>query len=382
MLDPEDVILQQHADRQAAGPETAASYQDYIDDAAALKHLLRDRHIAVVLEPDKARMTDDIVDRWVHYLATKKPSTLAGCAGSLGHDLGRVLNDAHLHVRHSRHPTLSKEARGDDPGPAWESSTLSHIRAIRIRTLDGSDGAESLLRAGAANHADDFAARDMIVDLRGNGGGDDSYITTWFTPHVRASWTVPYQEQGMTLSSSGSSIVYWNYATWLRLNHHTLPAAFTAAHLQPRHDDRVLITTSNLTADETIHATTVSTGPADRAAWTGRMIVVVDGGTGSSAESAALLLKNAFGAVVVGNASYGVIDFGNSTPYYLPVSGMEVHVPAQANNWGAPVDFTGIQPDVPLPAATPLPYIAMNFNHIYGTGITARATNGDHQASR
>jgi hypothetical protein len=366
MLDPADPVLQRHADRQSLGPNNAADYRDFIEDAAALKYLMRTRHVAVVLDPDKAHATDGIIDRWAQGLSASKPTTLAGCVGSLGRELGKALGDGHLHVRHGEHHGREKETLGEDPGPAWETTTMDSIRIIRVRTFDGSDGVDSVLQAGAENHAEDFTFQDIIVDLRGNGGGDDSYITSWFTPHVNESWTRPCEERGMTLSSSGSPIVYWNHATWLRLNHHTVPAAFTAEHLRPRHDDCVIVTASQNDANHS--ETTLEPGRTEH--WQGRMIVVIDGGTGSSGESAALLLKNVFDAVLVGAPSYGIIDYGNSTPYYLPTSGMQIHVPSQANNWGTAIDFVGIQPDVPLPASTPLRDITNIFDEIHNSGRT------------
>ena len=374
MLNPEDPVLKQHAELQAAGPDAPADYHGYIKDAESLKDLLRHRHIAVVLDPDKVRIVNDIIDRWTRYLSEEMPTTLAGCAGVLGEDLGKALNDAHLHVRHGHHHRTSKNTFGDDAGPAWEAATLNGLRTIRIRTLDGSDAADSVLRAGAAQHAEDFTFQDIVVDLRGNGGGDDSYVTTWFAPHVNTSWTIPCQEQGMTLSASGSSIAYWNYAAWLSLNHHSVPEAFTAQHLRPHHDSHIITTApgdGGITRESPI--------PAGTSPWMGRMIVAIDGGTGSSGESAALLLKSAFNAVLVGTPSYGVIDYGNSTPYYLPTSGMEIHLPAQANHWGTTTDFIGIQPDVPLPATTPLHDITAKFDRLHAAGLNA--PTADHGRS-
>lgn len=106
--------------------------------------------------------------------------------------------------------------------------------------------------------------------------------------------------------------------------------------------------------------------------WAGKMVVVVDGGTGSSAEPAALLLRHHLGAVVAGSPSYGVIDYGNSTPYYLPMSGLEIRLAAQANDWGVGIDFIGIQPDIPVPAATPLHEIAADFHTLRDAGAATR----------
>ncbi|MCQ1957441.1 S41 family peptidase [Arthrobacter sp. zg-Y826] len=362
MLDPTHSVLKGHAARQAAGPDSPADYTDYIADAEALKHLLRYRHVAVVLDPRRADTTDAVVDRWALDLLHRKPGTAAECAGSLGKDLGLALADGHLHVRHGQHHRPVKKVAGEDPGPPWEAATYAETRVVRIRSLDGSDGRDTSLRAGSDNNAADFSFPKLIVDLRGNGGGDDSYVISWFSPYVSEHWVLPCEETSMTLASSGSSIAFWNYAAWLGFNHHTVPDAFQQHKPQPA--DRIVTCTQPGAVVVPAQAAPVKA----RAPWTGRMIVVIDGGTGSSAESAALLLKSAFNAVLVGTPSYGVIDYGNSAPYYLPISGMEIHLPSQANDWGTAVDFVGIQPDVAVPAGIGIEAVVSRFDEFHAAG--------------
>ncbi|WP_168796478.1 S41 family peptidase [Arthrobacter echini] len=330
MFDPEDPTLQHHADHQAEGPGAPADHRHYIDDAA-------------------------------------------GCAGTLGTELGTALGDAHLHVRHGAQHRTAKTSLGEDAGAAWETATIDGIRTVRIRTLDGSDDVDTVLLAGVARSAEDFAHQYIVVDLRGNGGGDDSYITDWFSPFIAEPAGPAWTELGMTLSSSGSSTAFWNYATWLRLNHHRVPESFEAEHLRPKQNDSIEIrrgpeqTASFLTGSVQSGSTSGGSEP-----WAGSMIIVIDGGTGSSAESAALLLRNLVGAVIVGSPSYGAIDYGNLAPYFLPTSGMEIHLPAQENDWGTSIDFVGIRPDIPLPAVRPLREIAADFHTLHDAGAATR----------
>ena len=355
MLDPDDPVLVSHAGRQAAGPDSPASYSEHVSDVPALKQLLRERHVALVLDPARADAVDAVIDRWAQDLVLRKPDTLAGCASTLGQELGVVLGDAHLRVRHGRHHQPEKQAVANSAGPAWESSTLGRIRVVRIRTLDGSNGADRILRSASAEHDADFSYGSIVVDLRGNGGGDDSYVSAWLAPHAPADWTLPCEERTMALASTRFSLAYWNYAVWLRLNHHAVPEAFDQDRVKPQRQDHVIIRTGTPAPDPL----------SGSRPWTGRMVVLIDGGTGSSAESAALMLKSAFNAALAGTPSYGAIDYGNSTPYYLPASGMEIHLPSQANNWGRPVDFIGIQPDVVIPAGTGIEDVAAQFDRFH-----------------
>lgn len=94
------------------------------------------------------------------------------------------------------------------------------------------------------------------------------------------------------------------------------------------------------------------------------MVVVVDGHSGSSAESSALMLKAAFGARIVGAPTYGSIDYGNICPYLLPRSGMQIQIPTRVNNWAHPVDFVGIQPDTRIDISCPTQSLAERFDDL------------------
>lgn len=375
MLDPASPELIRRLQDTADGPDTPACWQDYLRDAAELRDLLAKRHMAVVLDPAKRRLTDEVVDRWVSYLRETRPSTRAGCAGTLARDLALALQDGHLYVRHSAGAHSARKAQqGSDPGPAWEAWTSMGVRIIRIRRLDGSDGAEQELLAGAANQAEDFSHAKILVDLRGNGGGDDSYVQSWLAPYARQSVPV-CRERGMTLMD-GTPLIFWNYLVWLRLTGHGVPDALRQGSAPPAPDDEIRISDSAETPwngdDGSGHP-----GAAGTAGWDGRMMVMIDGGTGSSGESAALMLRASFGAVLVGAPSYGIIDYGNAGPYILPASGLEIHLPCQANDWGIAVDFSGIQPDLAVAVDLPAESLAADFDGLFGAAALKRsATTG------
>ena len=97
----------------------------------------------------------------------------------------------------------------------------------------------------------------------------------------------------------------------------------------------------------------------------GRMLVLVDGGTGSSSESSAMMLRDALGARILGCPTYGSIEYGNIAPYVLPASGMVVTLPTRWNEVDVPVEVVGVAPDLELDVTTPAQDLAREFDDLW-----------------
>lgn len=100
------------------------------------------------------------------------------------------------------------------------------------------------------------------------------------------------------------------------------------------------------------------------APWQGRMIVLTDRGSASSAESAAWLLREGFDALVVGRNTAGCMAFGNLAPYLLPRSGLKIGLPAAASGREA-YEMSGLPVDVEHDVTSPIHTVAEQFDSLY-----------------
>ena len=96
--------------------------------------------------------------------------------------------------------------------------------------------------------------------------------------------------------------------------------------------------------------------------WAGRMLVLVDGRTRSSGESSAWLLRAGLGARLVGEPTFGMIEYGNVVQYALPGSRLVIALPTKSNDFGFPVESVGFPVDVPLDPETPVVDVARRFD--------------------
>ena len=100
------------------------------------------------------------------------------------------------------------------------------------------------------------------------------------------------------------------------------------------------------------------------AGWHGRMLVLVDGGTGSSGESSAWYLKHLLGATIAGAPTRGQIEFGNVAPYVLPASGLLVTLATKHNDYGIPVEMCGFPVDRAIDPRLPDAEISRAFDSL------------------
>lgn len=98
--------------------------------------------------------------------------------------------------------------------------------------------------------------------------------------------------------------------------------------------------------------------------WHGRMLVLVDQATASSGESAAWMLKHAMGATLVGQATRGMIAYGNIAPYLLPHAGALVTLATKHNDYGREVELTGFPVDVEIEPTVDIPRVVADVDDL------------------
>jgi hypothetical protein len=68
----------------------------------------------------------------------------------------------------------------------------------------------------------------------------------------------------------------------------------------------------------------------------------------------------------------GAMEYGNIAPYLLPASGMCVRLATKRNDWGIPVELTGLPIDCCIDPATPLAQVASGFDPLHAAAFSAR----------
>jgi hypothetical protein len=297
------------------------------DDVPLLAQLLRERHFGV---------------------ATGRvafPEQALGAHGELAElqaALRSALVDQHFLFHRARNEP-------DDEGIAVERREVDGVLVLGIRRLMGDPADERALAAWVAGADRDFEHDRIVVDLRGNSGGNDGHTYDWAERRLRGV-------EGFVTSSTwcvrGTPLGYWNAAAWRQAKDgaDAVPPSLLRGRHDPRPDDVLEV------VDET-HAL-----PAGDRPWAGRMVVLVDGRTRSSGESSAWLLREALGARIAGEPTKGMIEYGNIVPYVLPSSGVVVHLPTKSNDYGFRVEGVGFPVDVELDPAVPADEVARAFD--------------------
>jgi C-terminal processing protease CtpA/Prc len=191
----------------------------------------------------------------------------------------------------------------------------------------------------------------VIVDLRGNGGGDDSRGYDL----ARALTDAPPVDGALRMHErqTPETLTLWmNTVTAQRgddgkLAPHVLARlteAKTARDASLRAGAREWKVTENA-------ARTVVLGPR---AFHGPIAILVDAACASSCESSLVVLRVHPNARVFGERTAGFIHFGNVGRVTLPRSHVRVNIPTKYDEWpnGKLYDKVGFEPDVALAPGT------------------------------
>jgi hypothetical protein len=99
------------------------------------------------------------------------------------------------------------------------------------------------------------------------------------------------------------------------------------------------------------------------------MLVLVDGHTMSSGESAAWMLQRDVGGLLIGCRTAGMMENGDITPYLLPASGLGVWLATTHNDFGMPVELTGMPVHAGLDPGTSVSTVARTFRQLCAGAI-------------
>ena len=290
-----------------------------------------------------------VLDGWEDRLRGG-PTTWGDAVGQLQFDLRRALVDEHVRLLGApRSPDGRDEL--EEEGPAVEEREHDGVLVVRIRRLLGGPDDEAAIARWVESADRHFSFGRIVVDLRGNSGGNDGHTLAWVERRIKA---LPgfVRDEGWVVR--GVPLGIWNAAAWreARDGRDAVPRVLRDARHDPQPGD-----TLELAREEE----SLSAGDLY---WGGRMIVLTDRRTRSSGESSAWLLREGLTATLAGERSAGMIEYGNIAPYVLERSGLVIQLPTKRNDFGLPVEGVGFPVDVPLDAGIPVEDVVARFDEI------------------
>jgi C-terminal processing protease CtpA/Prc len=205
---------------------------------------------------------------------------------------------------------------------------------ITLRSFATTTAVRQQLRRLADDYPEHARRPTLLIDLRGNQGGSLEYLRAWIAQARQGEWrSHPYQEVVGALWPCGP----WNVAVERQIREGTvdLPEARAErerlraawSHPPPAPPSRLGL---GLQRGRATHP------------YTGRVVVLLDRNAGSSGELAALDLRRALGAVLVGERSAGTMQYGEVRRFVLPHTGLVCQVPTRRFLFDTAVEGVGV----------------------------------------
>ncbi len=342
-----------------AGPDPQPVFE--LQDAwvAALRPA-RDNHLALYAPTPKGNRWRGAGEKLVAYVAEVEfdREDAAKCDG-LG--LQRVLRDPTRGVRWS--PVVMASAPPDGVRCGVNGEVLHSVRPLRQGKVDTGvpferDGPILRLRSLAnskraqlglfieATPAPD--APYVVLDVRGNGGGSDWFLSAWFKPLFAGPFRygrVERLDTPVTRSGEGNAL--------------QCQLGFASVGDRIANVKRQLELLRESYRKDSARAwyarTAVYDGTAQKS-FAGRVVVLTDAGCASSCETSVNFARQLPNHLIVGTNTAGVGKFGEGMPFHLPNTGLWISVPRKrfVDN---PPEGRGRLPDIWLDTSDPMPAV-------------------------
>ncbi len=347
--------VQVRTEHTPCDPEAVAA------DLGMLPELTRERHfgIATGLVTEAAAVESErLILAARDRVLSARPRSWGEALGDLNDQLRICLHDRHLALRGS-HPSHIRSdepvAAVDQDAPAVELDDQHGVLTVTLRRFWGGPEDDERLWEWARDSLNHFSFKRIVVDLRGNSGGNDAFLLEWILPVLQAGAQIPGRSTGWFVGEAPLGL--WNPAAMIQARDglDAVPSWHRAHRHVPAPDDVLRLRKE---ADD---------GPLQAGArpWHGKMLVLVDGQTRSSGESAAWMLQHAMGGLLIGGRTAGMIEYGNIAPYLLPASGLHIGLTTKHNDFGVPVELVGLPVHAELDPSTPLGTVTRTFDRLY-----------------
>ena len=241
----------------------------------------------------------------------------------------------------SARPQGSSEQNISDK-PAYEWRRAGQAAILRIRRFDGPPADEQRLDQLAADYPQHRRSPLIVVDLRGNSGGNDGYAYRWVAQARRGVW----DSGTWSLHPAGSFLPWqkWNQEVWASLYQDRIDDPASVARR-----DKLRAEWPRSAAQLSVEFKPHRNQTDAKLPYKGRVFVLVDRHCGSSGESAAMFLRQGLAAKVVGERTFGVQEYGNVRPFVLPRTLVRMYFATKRNYFTSPVEAVGMPVDVYLP---------------------------------
>ena len=326
-----------------------------------LPQLVRERHfgIATGLVAEKAAdKAEQLILEARDRVLSEQPRSWGEALGDLNDQLRMCLRDRHVALRGSGQSRIRSDepvAAVDQNAPAVEVEDQHGVLCVTIRRFFGGADDDKRLWEWAGDSLSHFSHERIVVDLRGNEGGNDAIMLEWLLPVLQAGVRIPGTSTGWFVGEAPLGL--WNSAAlieardgldavpgWHRAHRH-VPAPGDVLQVRREGDDGPL--------------------QAGVRPWDGKMLVLLDGQTKSSGESAAWMLQHAVRGLLIGARTAGMIEYGNIVPYVLPASGLHIGLTTKHNDYGVAIELAGLPVQSELDPRTPLGTVARAFDRLY-----------------
>jgi Peptidase family S41 len=330
-------------------------------DLSMLPQLVRERHFGIatgLVARKAADQAEQLILEARDRVLSERPQSWGEALADLNDQLRICLRDRHVALRGSGQSRIRSDepvAAVDQNAPAVEVEDLHGVLCVTIRRFFGGAGDDKRLWEWAGDSLSHFSHERIVVDLRGNEGGNDAIMLEWLLPVLQAGVQIPGTSAGWFVGEAPLGL--WNSAalieardgpaavpSWHRAHRH-VPAPGDVLQVRKEGDDGPL--------------------QAGIRPWGGKMLVLLDGQTKSSGESAAWMLQHAVRGLLIGARTAGMIEYGNIVPYLLPASGLHIGLTTKHNDYGVAIELVGLPVQTELDPRTPLSTVARAFEHLY-----------------
>jgi hypothetical protein len=302
----------------------------------------------------------------------------------LGETLADILwpiPDGHLKVRNKevtcgslykknlRQPTTGKNLANLDAGEFWKMEFRKTPRGmVPVLAISGfPQSSEPSWNGFTEAIAEILKAPSLIVDLRGNGGGDDTkaieLVSALLGYELDINWVREIfceSAEAYALQINTYERIIWNnYKSKnekapSELINHLVELKEKALNLFinfPQGKKLIVEAESSVSSEHKIPK------------FDSDIFILIDPQTVSSGEWASLYLKNHPKAKIVGENTYGMIHFGNTGYLQLPNSGLIISLCMKINEIsdGNFYEKLGVPPDIKVSSEDSLEYVISHF---------------------
>lgn len=201
---------------QARTEDTQCEPQAVAADFSMLPRLVRERHfgIATGLVAEKAAdKTEQLILEARDRVLSEQPRSWGAALGDLNDQLRMCLRDRHVSLRGSGQSRIRSDepvAAVDQNAPAVEVEDQHGVLCVTIRRFFGGADDDKRLWEWASGSLSHFSHERIVVDLRGNEGGNDAIMLEWLLPVLQAGVRIPGTSTGWFVGEAPLGL--WNSA--------------------------------------------------------------------------------------------------------------------------------------------------------------------------